>query len=123
MRMGTPASERCNLQGLRLELDVLRKRLCLIVIVLVLFIYLFAPAFETVDHWDQGPISGNDIVLNLTAVVFCLAAVLAFANLVCSFFRVCGSSFAPLTYERFEKHLLLIFRSPLLLTSPPALRI
>ena len=89
----------------------------------VLGIYLFAPAFESVDHWDQGPLSGNDIVLNLAAVVFCLAAVLAFARLICTFFCVCGSSFVALTREKFQEHFLALSWSPFVPTSPPALRI
>ncbi|MBA3915308.1 MAG: hypothetical protein H0X25_15940 [Acidobacteriales bacterium] len=120
---GESVPERCNLQASILESIVLRKRFCLIAIVLVLGIYLFAPAFESVDHWDQGPISGNDIVLNLTAVVFCAAAVLAFAHLICTFFCVCGSFFVALPREKFEEHFLAISWSPFLLTSPPALRI
>lgn len=101
----------------------MRKALCIVAIVLVLAVYLCAPAFESVDHWDQGPLGGNDIVLNLTAVAFCLAAALAVAHVICILFRICGTSLITVSREKSEVYLLIISRSPLLLTSPPSLRI
>lgn len=43
-----------------------------IVILLLLAIVVLAPIYETFDHWDGFPGSGDDTVLNLiAAVTFC----------------------------------------------------
>ena len=102
----------------------MRKGLCIVAILLVLGVYLCAPVFESVDHWDQGPLNGNDIVLNLTAVAFCLGAALAVAHLIRILFRACGTALLiRISPKKCEERLVIISRSSLLLTSPPALRI
>jgi hypothetical protein len=49
-----------------------KRRISQIVVLLLLTIFLLAPVYETFDHWDGFPRSGNDTVLNLiAAVTFC----------------------------------------------------
>lgn len=45
--------------------------------ILLLFI-LAGPLFETVDHWDNFPQTGNDTVLSLVMLVTCVGAVSLF---------------------------------------------
>src|SRR5436309_2237949 len=55
--------------------------LACLTVVLLLCISLFGPAFETVDHWDNFPQSGDDIVLSLICLVACVGAMLVVALL------------------------------------------
>jgi hypothetical protein len=55
----------------------MRRRLIPIALALLAVVYLCGPAFEAVDHWDQFPRSGNDLVLASVSVLLCLGATLA----------------------------------------------
>lgn len=55
------------------------QRLIKFLIILLLGVSLFGPAFETVDRWDNFPQKTDDIVLSATAVVTFLAGLVAFA--------------------------------------------
>lgn len=51
------------------KMKVMRRVSVLIALVLLLGIYISGPFFESVDHWDNFPQSGNDIVLTLVVAV------------------------------------------------------
>ncbi|MBA3915238.1 MAG: hypothetical protein H0X25_15590 [Acidobacteriales bacterium] len=52
---------------------------------MLLAIFLLAPVYETFDHWDGFPQSGNDTVLNLiAAVTFCGVVLVAARSLLCA---------------------------------------
>lgn len=92
--------------------------------VLLLFAtYLCGPAFETVDHWDHFPQSGNDIVLNLAAFAICLGAVATLSRLLRGAIRGPRKEFAPLTAFSLEEPSLLAYSHPFVGPSPPGLRI
>jgi type VI protein secretion system component VasK len=69
----------------------MRRVLVMVVLVLIVTVHISGPLFETVDHWDQFPQSGNDIVLSivlaLTLFALCLCATLRLIRLVSSIFR------------------------------------
>lgn len=69
----------------------MRRVLVMVVLVLLVVAYISGPLFETVDHWDQGPQSGNDIVLAvvlaLTLFALGLRATLKLVQFVSSIFR------------------------------------
>ena len=58
----------------------MRRLLATVVLILLLAVCVFGPLFETVDHWDQFPQTGNDIVLSIVLAValfaFCLCTTL-----------------------------------------------
>lgn len=72
-----------------------------VVLLLLLAVCICGPLFETVDHWDQFPQSGNDIVLGtvlaLTLLALCLCATIRLARLVSSISRDVKEA-APLTH-------------------------
>lgn len=69
----------------------MRRVLVMVVLVLLVAAYISGPLFETVDHWDQFPQSGNDIVLAvvlaLTLFALCLCAALKWVGFVSSVSR------------------------------------
>lgn len=68
----------------------MRRLLATVVLILLLAVCMFGPLFETVDHWDQFPQSGNDIVLSIVLAVallaFCLCTTLRLVWLFASIF-------------------------------------
>jgi hypothetical protein len=60
-----------------LECDDMRGKAFRVALILLLGVYLFAPVFESVDHWDHFPQSGNDIVLTVLVIVICLGVALS----------------------------------------------
>lgn len=75
----------------------------MVVLVLLAAVCISGPLFETVDHWDQFPQSGNDIVLGtflaLTLFALCLCATLKLVGYVSSVSRDV-KDFAALTHLR-----------------------
>ena len=69
----------------------MRRLLATVVLILLLAVCMFGPLFETVDHWDQFPQSGNDIVLTIVFVLvllaLCLCATLQLVGFVSSISR------------------------------------
>jgi hypothetical protein len=95
------------------------RRFCQVAVVLLLVTYLFGPAFESIDHWDHFPQSGNDIVLNVIALAACLGAVAVLSRFVVSLVRAprreSGQALSDLFAERFSTP----EYSPLFLDSSP----
>ena len=70
---------------------LMRRFSVIVVLVLLVAVYISGPLFETVDHWDQFPQSGNDIVLSivlaLTLFALCLCATLKLVQFISSISR------------------------------------
>ena len=64
------------------KMKAMRRVLFLIALVLLIGIYISGPFFEVVDHWDNFPQSGNDIILTL------VMAATFFALLLCATIRL-----------------------------------
>jgi hypothetical protein len=64
------------------KMKAMRRVLFLIALVLLIGIYISGPFFEAVDHWDNFPQSGNDIILTL------VMAATFFALLLCATIRL-----------------------------------
>jgi hypothetical protein len=103
----------------------MRTRLVQLALVLLLVVYLCAPLFESVDHWDHFPQSGHDIVLTVLGVALCLGIALTLMRTV---FRViatklatCGLLVAASTGTDITIFLPAVPAS--LVSSPPTLRI
>lgn len=60
----------------------MRTRLVQFAVILLLLVYLCAPLFESVDHWDHFPRSGHDIVLTVLGAALCLGITLALMGMV-----------------------------------------
>ena len=103
----------------------MRTRLVQLAVVLLLVVYLCAPLFELVDHWDHFPQSGHDIVLTILGVALCLGIAL---TLMRTGFRVIATKLAScgLLVAASSSTDTFIFLSAVpapLSSSPPALRI
>jgi len=110
--------------GKGLKLLMMQRRFCQVAVVLLLATYLCGPAFESVDHWDHFPQSGNDIILNILGIAACLGAVAALSRLLGGLIRRARkeSDLHPATFflEEFSPS---AYSNPFLESSPPALRI
>lgn len=60
----------------------MRTRLVQLAVVLLVVVYLYAPLFESVDHWDHFPQSGHDIVLTVLGIALCLGIALTLMRTV-----------------------------------------
>jgi hypothetical protein len=52
----------------------MNRRTIIILLAILLFLIVTGPLFETVDHWDNIPKTGNDTVLTLILVVSWIGA-------------------------------------------------
>lgn len=89
----------------------------------LLLAYLCGPAFETVDHWDHFPQSGNDIVLNVVCFAICLGVAAALPRLLSGIIRRPRNESALPPAPLLEEFSLSAYSRPFLGLSPPALRI
>jgi hypothetical protein len=77
---------------------MVKQRVSQIVVLLLLAILLFAPIYESFDHWDGFPKSGNDTVESLiAAATFCGLVLVAHRFLVQVFLHK-----RPLKFERWN---------------------
>jgi hypothetical protein len=102
----------------------MRTRLVQFAVILLLLVYLCAPLFESVDHWDHFPQSGHDIVLTVMGAALCLGITLALMRIV---LQAIGAGLATRSLVCSASHCpnRSIFRCPPLTQalSPPVLRI
>lgn len=56
----------------------MNRRTIIILLAILLFLLFAGPLFETVDHWDNFPQTGNDTVLSFVMLVTCMGAVSLF---------------------------------------------
>jgi len=59
-------------------IEGMNRRTIIILLAILLFLVFAGPLFETVDHWDNIPQTGNDTVLTLILVVSFIGAISLF---------------------------------------------
>ncbi len=102
---------------------MVQRRFCQIAVVLLLGTYLCGPAFESVDHWDHFPQSGNDIVLNCVGIAACLGVVAVLSHLLRGLILKPRNESSLLLAPSLEECSHSAYSRPFLGSSPPALRI
>ena len=101
----------------------MQKRFCQVAVILLLATYLCGPAFESVDHWDHFPQSGNDIVLNFVAIAVCFGVACILPRLLRGLLRAPQKKFSLTHAPSLEEFSPSAYSRPFLGFSPPALRI
>lgn len=59
-------------------IEGMHRRTIIILLAILLCLICAGPLFETVDHWDNFPQTGNDMVLTLVLVVSLIGAISLF---------------------------------------------
>lgn len=109
------------------KIKPMRRVLFLIALLLLLGTYVSGPFFEAVDHWDNFPQSGNDIILTLvTAATFfalLLCATIRLVHFISTVYRAANGNIALATFPNssFPAFCSSVFLPPKLLAT--ALRI
>lgn len=103
----------------------MRTRLVQFAVVLLLVVYLCAPLFESVDHWDHFPQSGHDIVVTVLGVALCLGIALTPIRAVFKTIATKLATFGLLVAasSSIDTAIFLPAVSASLASSPPTLRI
>ena len=97
-----------------------KRRVTQIVLWCFLVLVLIAPVYESFDHWDGSPVSGNDTVLNIIAVVTFAGLVLVAAKHLLWLLATAFSN-VPKLFARRSSALILVGRSTIGESPPPLL--